>query len=232
MTYEQIIDRLHALAEPEKVAYKEKKFGVVSQNALGIYMKDIKALAAEIPTDNELALRLFDSGIYEARLLCSKLFKPKALTMELADKWVAVFDNWEICDSFSMGIFAKSSLAAPIILSYVQREPEFEKRAAFATMAAYCMADKKADNEVFQPFFTMIEQAATDERLYVKKAVNWALRNIGKRNVDLRKDAIASAERILAMDTKASRWIAQDALKELNKEGLRISDYPRSIYRS
>ena len=232
MTYEQIIDRLYALAEPEKVAYKEKKFGVVSQNSLGIYMKDIKALAAEIPTDNELALRLFDSGIYEARLLCSKLFTPKALTMELADKWVAVFDNWEICDSFSMGIFAKSSLAAPIISSYIQREPEFEKRAAFATMAAYCMADKKADNEVFQPFFTMIEQAATDERLYVKKAVNWALRNIGKRNVDLRKDAIASAERILAMDTKASRWIAQDALKELNKEGLRISDYPRSIYRT
>lgn len=231
MTYEQIIERLQELAEPDKVEYKAKKFGVVSENALGIYMKDIKALAAEIPTDNELAIRLFDSGIYEARLLCSKLFKPRGLTMQLAEKWVAVFDNWEICDSFSMGIFAKSKLALPIIMAYVDRAPEFEKRTSFATMAAYCMADKKAENEVFEAFFPMLEQNATDERLYVKKAVNWALRNIGKRNVDLRKAAIASAERILELDDKTARWIAQDALKELNKEGLRSSDYPRSIYR-
>lgn len=231
MNYEQIIARLHELAQPDKIDYKAKKFGVVSQNALGVYMKDIKALAKEIPTDNDLALRLFDSGIYEARLLCSKLFKPQDLTMELANKWVLVFDNWEICDSFSMGIYAKSPLAIPIIQAYATRSAEYEKRAAFATMAAYCMADKKAENDVFIAFLPMLEQAAGDERLYVKKAVNWALRSIGKRNVDLRQEAIACAERILELDTKAARWIAQDALKELTKEGVRSSDYPRSIYR-
>ncbi len=231
MTYQQIITRLHELAQPDKVAYKEKKFGVVAQNALGVYLKDIKALAKEVPQDNDLALRLFDSGIYEARLLCSKLFAHKALTEDLAEKWVVTFDNWEICDSFSMGIFAKSPLALRLIEKWNSRTAEFEKRAAFATMAAYCMADKKAGNEVFLAFFPLIEAAADDDRNFVKKAVNWALRNIGKRNLDLNRAAIECAERILQGDNKAARWIATNALKELEKEGLRMSDYPRSIYR-
>ncbi|MEL6835108.1 MAG: DNA alkylation repair protein [Bacteroidota bacterium] len=231
MTYQEIIARLHELAQPDKVAYKEKKFGVVSQNALGVYMKDIKELAKEIPKDDDLALRLFDSNIYEARLLCSKLFSPKALTDELAEKWVVTFDNWEICDSFSMGIFARSPFALPLINKWASRTAEFEKRAAFATMAAYCMADKKAGNEVFLNFLPMIEAAADDERNFVKKAVNWALRGIGKRNIDLNQEAIACAKRILRQDNKAARWIASNALKELEKEGVRISDYPRNIYR-
>lgn len=231
MTYENIITRLHALAEPEKIAAKEKKFGVISQNALGIYMKDIKELAKEIPRDNDLAIQLFDSGIYEARLLCSKLFRPAALTEELAEKWVQVFDNWEICDSFSMTIFGRSELAIPKALEWSNRAAEFEKRAAFAIMATYCMAAKKAPNEAFLAFLPIIEREATDERLYVKKAVNWALRSIGKRNRDLQQEAIASANRILKIDSKAARWIASNALKELEKEGVRMSDYPRSIYR-
>jgi len=231
MTFSQVIAKLHELAEPEKVSLKEKKFGIVATNALGIYHKELNALAKELPKDNDLAMQLFDSGIYEARLLCSKIFKPSELTEELMEKWVVTFENWEICDSFCMGLFAKSKLAIPKAIEWTERTSEFEKRAGFATIAAYCMADKKAGNATFEQFFPMIEQAADDDRVYVKKAVNWALRNIGKRNIDLNRTAIECAKRILEKDTKAAQWIASNALKELEKEDVRLSDYPRAIYR-
>jgi 3-methyladenine DNA glycosylase AlkD len=108
---------------------------------------------------------------------------------------------------------------------------EFEKRASFAIIAAYCMADKKADNAVFEQFFPLIHQAADDDRIYVKKAVNWALRNIGKRNIDLNKRAIEEAHKIEALEYKSAKWIARDALRALQKEVINILDYPRAIYR-
>ena len=129
-----------------------------------------------------------------------------------------------------MGIVAKSPLAKTKINDWYQRENEFEKRAAFATIAAYCMADKKAENDVFEAFFPMITFAADDERVYVKKAVNWALRNIGKRNPDLKKKAIEVCHQLLTLELSSATWIAKDALRELEKEGARSSNYPRSIY--
>ncbi|MFD2562547.1 DNA alkylation repair protein [Aquimarina rubra] len=231
MTYDEVITRLKKLQDPEKVIFREKKFGIVSNNSLGIYHKDLKVIAKEIGKDNQLALKLFDSDIYEGRLLCSKIFDPKDVTEELMEKWVKTFENWEICDSFCMGLFARSKFALAKIIDWTERKPEFEKRAGFATMAAYCMADKKSDNDLFVQFFPMILREATDERLYVKKAVNWALRNIGKRNIDLKQIAIKVANDLLAIDNSAAKWIAKDALKELQKESVRISDYPRNIYR-
>ncbi|MGB1204497.1 MAG: DNA alkylation repair protein [Chitinophagales bacterium] len=231
MTFDEIIAELRHLGNAEKVLLKEKKFGIVSKNALGIYHKDLKILAKTIGKNNELAIKLFDSGIYEARILCSKLFSPKEITEELMEKWVQTFENWEVCDSFSMGLFAKSEFAVAKINEWYLRPAEFEKRAAFATMAAYCMADKKAENEVFEQFFALIKQAATDERQYVKKAVNWALRNIGKRNVDLHKMALVQAHEILELDSKAAKWIARDAIRQLTKKKVNILDYPRVVYR-
>jgi 3-methyladenine DNA glycosylase AlkD len=231
MNNDEIIDRLHKLANPEKVIFKERKFGVITKNSLGIYHSDLSQLAKETGKNSELALQLFNSDIYEARLLCSKIFKPIDLTEELAEKWVKTFDNWEICDSFSMGVFAKSSLAIPLINKWFAREEEFEKRAAFATMAGYCMADKKAANEVFEPFFELILSAADDERNFVKKAVNWALRSIGKRNKDLRQRALQVSYELLESNNKAAIWIARDAIRELELENCRMSDYPRVIYR-
>ena len=231
MTLNQILDKLHSLANPEKVAFKAKKFAVITPNSLGIYHKDLKEMAKDIPKDEELAMKLFDTGIYEARLLSAKLFKPKNVTSEKAEKWIKVFDNWEICDSFCMGLIAKSSLAKSKILEWDKRKPEFEKRAAYATMAAYCMADKKAPNNIFEAFLPMIYNASTDERLYVKKAVNWALRSIGKRNIDLRAKALKCSYEILKQDNKAAQWIAKDAIKELKGENVRSSDYPRDVYR-
>ncbi|MFB9054773.1 DNA alkylation repair protein [Formosa undariae] len=231
MTYSEIIDALYDLKDEEKVIFKEKKFGIKSNNSLGIYHKDLKGIAKNIGQDNKLALQLFDSGIYEGRILCSKIFNPKDITEPLMEKWVKSFENWEICDSFSMGLFSKSRFATTKILEWTERAPEFEKRAGFTIIASYCMADKTSDNELFEHFFPILKREANDDRLYVKKAVNWALRNIGKRNIDLNKKAIQVANDILKYDSKSAKWIAKNALTELQKEGIRMSDYPRALYR-
>lgn len=231
MTYKKVIERLYKMQNPDKVLFKEKKFGVVSNNSLGIYHSELKIIAKEIGQDNELAIQLFDSGIYEARLLCSKLFKPKNITESLMEKWVKTFENWEICDSFCMGLFAKSEFAVTKIEEWTQRKPEFQKRAGFTIMAAYCMADKKSDNELFEQFFPIIKREVNDDRLYVKKAVNWALRNIGKRNIDLNKKAIEVANEILNFKSKSAKWIAKDAIRKLQVKNVNILDYPREKYR-
>jgi len=231
MEYQEIINALHQLANQEKVAFKKRKFGIAADHSLGIYQKDLKELANKIGTNSALASQLFDSGIYEARILCSKIFDPKELTNDLLEKWVVTFENWEICDSFCMGLFAKSSFAIPKIIEWSQREKEFEKRAAFAILAAYCMADKKAANSVFENFFSIIKRESNDNRLYVRKAVNWSLRNIGKRNIDLNKKVLGIASEIVRMDTKCSNWIGSDAIKQLTRDKVNILDYPRAIYR-
>lgn len=231
MTYQAVLEALTHLKDPKKVTFKEKKFGIISNNAWGIYHQDLKLIAKEIGQDNTLAIQLFDSGIYEARLLCSKIFNPNDLTEALMEKWVVTFENWEICDSFCMGLFSKSQYAHTKIFEWSDRKPEFEKRASFATIAAYCMADKTSDNKIFEAFLPLIMQAAHDERIYVKKAINWALRNIGKRNVDLHKKAIEVAHELMKSDSKSAQWIAKNALSELQKKDVRCSDYPRHLYR-
>ncbi|CAA6826686.1 MAG: 3-methyladenine DNA glycosylase AlkD [uncultured Aureispira sp.] len=231
MTIDAIIKELEALGNPEKVAFKQQKFGIISKNALGIYHKDLKEIAKRVGKNNDLAKALFETNIYEARLLCSKLFKPKDVTEDLMEKWLLTFENWEICDSFSMGLFSKSPFAISKIIEWSTRSAVFEKRASFATLSSYCMADKKAANSVFEQFFPLIYQAADDERIYVKKAVNWALRSIGKRNVDLNQRAIEEAHKIEALAYKSAKWIAKDALRELQQEKVNILDYPRAIYR-
>ena len=232
MTFKQIISELQRLGDKDKIVLKEKKFGIVANNSLGIYHNDLKELAKLIDKDNQLAIQLFDSGIYEARILCSKLYNINDLTENLMEKWVTTFENWEICDTFCMGLFAKSKFAISKAIEWTDRENEFEKRAGFTIIAAYCMADKKANNEIFEQFLPIINRHSTDDRIYVKKAVNWALRNIGKRNKDLNKKAIKVANDLIKLDNKTATWIAKDALKELQGETVKILDYPREIYRN
>lgn len=231
MNLQQVLTQLKDLADPDKIQIKESKFGVYANNSLGIYHKELKALAKEIGQDNELAIELFDTGIYEARLLCSKIYDPACISEEQMDKWAASFENWEICDSFCMGFFAKSEHALSKAHEWSEADSEFVKRAGFTIMAAYGFANKNAENELFEQFFHPIEREAHDDRLYVKKAVNWALRNIGKRNTDLHTSAIKVANRILTADSKSAKWIAKNALRELKKPDVKIMDYPRHIYR-
>jgi 3-methyladenine DNA glycosylase AlkD len=231
MKLEAVIKRLEGLADSEKVRLKSEKFGISAHNSLGIYHKDLKIIAKELGHNNELAIQLFETGIYEARILCSKMFKPSDMTEDLMETWVKTFENWEICDSFSMGLFSKSTFARQKILEWTSRESEFEKRAGFATIAAYCMADKKADNEVFKQFLPLIEREAIDDRLYVKKAVNWALRNIGKRNNDLNIKVKIVAKRLSELENKSAKWVGSNALSQLGRPKVNVLDYPRSIYR-
>lgn len=231
MNLQQVVKKLEALADPEKISTKEEKFGIKAKNSLGIYHKELKVLAKEIGQDAKLAIELYDTGIYEARILCSKIYDPGLVSANQMDEWVANFDNWEMCDSFCMGFFAKSKHALYKANEWSKAKDEFVKRAGFAIMAAYGFANKKSGNEVFEQFFRPIEREAGDDRLYVKKAVNWALRNIGKRNIDLQGRAIEVSHRILAFDSRSAIWIARNALNELTKTNVDILDYPRHIYR-
>ena len=231
MSLQQVVTRLYALADPEKIAIKEHKFGIKAKNTLGIYQNDLKGLAKEIGCDNKLAIELFDTGIYEARILCSKIYDPQSITEAQMDQWAMTFENWEICDSFCMEFFAKSKHGLAKAFEWSENEQEFIKRAGFVIMAAYGFADKTAGNEAFESFFPAIGREVNDERIYVKKTINWALRNIGKRNVDLNKNAIVVAKRILANDSKSAKWIAKNAISELEKPDVSILDYPRHIYR-
>lgn len=232
LTCDQIVARLESLADDDVILQKEKKFGIKGTNMLGIYHRDLNALVKEIGKNSTLALALYDSGIYEARLLTAKIFNPKDLTTSHMEEWITIFNNWEICDTFCMAVFSRSELAIPKIHEWASREPEFEKRASFATLAGLCSSDKKSGNALFEATFPLIYQAAPDDRLYVKKAVSWALRSIGKRNRDLQKSAIAVANELHTMPYKSAQWIANDVLKELQQENVRMSDYPRAIYRS
>ena len=232
MTLQQVLERLQALSDPEKVVIKKKMFGINARNSLGIYHKDLKNIAKEIGCDNHLALALFETGIYEAKILCSKIYDPEQISAEQMNQWVATFENWEICDSFCMGFFAKSKYGIAKAFEWSENENEFIKRAGFVIMAAYGFADKTARNEIFESFFPVIEREACDDRVYVKKAVNWALRNVGKRNVDLNVMAIATANRILATERTSANWIARNAISELEKVDVNLLDYPRSIYRN
>jgi 3-methyladenine DNA glycosylase AlkD len=231
MRCEDVIARLEGLADYEKVRLKSQKFGINASHSLGIYHKDLVPIAKELGRNNELAIELFETGIYEARILCSKMFRPADITEALIETWLEGFENWEICDSFCMGLIAKSRFAQQKIQEWTIRESEFEKRAGFVIIAAYCMADKKSGNAVFEQFFTPIEREAKDNRLYVRKAVSWALRNIGKRNVDLNAKAIAVAQKLSSLECKSEKWIGKNALSELGKAKVNILDYPRSVYR-
>ena len=210
---------------------RKKKYGINAEKSLGVYHKDLKVLAKEIGKDTELGIALFNTEIYEARILCSKICKPKEITENLMDTWVKTFTTWEICDSFCMELFKYNDLAVAKAFEWSLSSKEFEKRAGLVLMAVYGFADKKAENTVFESFFPVLIRESDDERIYVKKAVNWALRQIGKRNIDLRKKAIEVAEQIAKNDSKPAKWIAKDALRELNGEKLNVLDYPRHIYR-
>ncbi len=231
MQINEILIELKSLSNKEIKDFKAKKYGIHCGNSWGIYQKDIAVLAKKIGKNTSVGIQLFETGNYDAQLLCAKICIPKEITEALMDQWITHFNTWEICDSFCMQLFKFHPLAIKKALEWSERNNEFEKRAGFVLMATYGFADKNAENEVFEQFFPILIKHANDDRIYVKKAINWALRQIGKRNVDLQKKAIRTAREILKQDSTSAQWIAKDALKELQGEKVNILDYPRSIYR-
>jgi 3-methyladenine DNA glycosylase AlkD len=211
---EQVLAALRSKARPEQLAGMAR-YGMTVDRRLGVSIPGLRQMAKELGRDHQLALDLWESGIAEARILASMVDEPQKLTGRQMDQWVKDFDSWDVCDQVCMNLFEKVPLAWKKIPEWALREEEFVKRAAFALLACLASHDKKAEDQRFMELLPLIVRGSTDNRNFVRKAVNWALRNIGKRNPSLNKAAIETAREVRQVDSKAAKWIAADALREL-----------------
>jgi 3-methyladenine DNA glycosylase AlkD len=199
-----------------------KRFGIVTKKAFGITAPVLKQFAKEVKRDatdrHALALELWETGIYDARVVAFLIDDPKQVTSKQMDAWVKDFDNWATVDGTCGYLFCRTPFAYEKAVEWAGRKPEFIKRAGFSMMAYLAVHDKRAADDMLAAFFPLIKKHAYDDRNFVEKAVNWALRQIGKRNLHLNKLAVETAERIKLQDTKSARWIAADALRELTSK--------------
>ena len=214
---EDIIKRLKSLSNPEAIEGMAR-YGINPDKNLGVSIPDLRQIAREIGKNHELADKLWATGIHEARILAGMIDQTGEVTEEQMEQWVGDFDSWDVCDEVCMNLFEKLPFAYEKAVHWSSREEEFVKRAGFVLMARLAVSDKKAADEKFINFLPYIKRESTDSRNYVKKAVNWALRQIGKRNINLNKLAISAGEEIYSIDSKSARWIASDALRELKNE--------------
>ena len=219
MHYDDVVRELESLARPDALEGMAR-YGIGTENALGVRVPDLRKHARRIETDHAIARKLWASGVHDARILATMVEDPARVTEAQMERWVKRFNSWDLCDQCCMNLFAKTAFAWDKAFEWSGRDEEFVKRAAFALMAVLAVHDKDATNKQFATLFPVIEREATDERNYVRKAVNWALRGIGKRNRSLNRSAVAAAKRIAKIDSKAARWIAADALRELTGEAV------------
>jgi 3-methyladenine DNA glycosylase AlkD len=220
MQANEVLGRLEALESP-KDREGMARFGIRPRRALGISVVKLRAIAKEIGRNHDLALELWASGIHEARILATIIDDPQLVSRAQMESWVQDFDSWDLCDQACMNLFWRTEDGVEMAFEWAGREEEFVKRASFALMARFATKRSKASDELLESFLPVIEKAADDDRNFVRKAVNWALRGIGKRNAHLNALAIECAERIRAQDTKGSRWIANDAHRELTSDKVR-----------
>ncbi|TLM97953.1 DNA alkylation repair protein [bacterium] len=211
-TYDELIAELQALANPMNVE-GQKRFAIYGGIQLGVSLYDLRRMAKGI-RDHELAQRLWDSGLHEGRLLASLVDDPHLVTIAQMNAWVDDFESWDICDQATDNLFIHADGILDLIPQWAMREEEFVRRAAFATIAAIAWNRKDISDEIVAGFIPLIEAKADDPRNFVKKAVNWALRNIGKRRPALRQQAVECARRLSDSTIPSARWIGRDALKE------------------
>lgn len=216
---QDVLSRLKAKAQPDQIEGMAR-YGMTAEGRLGVSIPDMRKLAKEVGRDHSLALALWQAEIPEARIVAAMIDDPQELTEAQMDDWVKDFNSWDVCDQVCMNLFEKTPLAWQKIPDWAEREEEFVKRAAFALLACLAWHDKKAQDEQFIALLPVIQRGATDNRNMVKKAVNWALRNIGKRNPRLNRAAITAAKGLRQIDSPAARWIASDAIKELESEAV------------
>jgi len=219
VSVEEILKKLKTKARPDQLEGMAR-YGMVAERRLGVSVPDMRKIAKELGKDHKLALELWKTGIPEARIVAALIDEPEKLTEKQMEDWVKGINSWDVCDQVCMNLFEKTPLAWKKILDWSKREEEFVKRTAFALIACLAWHDKEAEDEKFIKLFPVIKRGATDERNFVKKAVNWALRNIGKRNPNLNKVAITAAKEIQRIDSKAARWIAADTIRELESEAV------------
>jgi 3-methyladenine DNA glycosylase AlkD len=191
------------------------RFGITSVKAFGVSAPVIRGLARKIGRDHKLALGLWSTEIHEARAVAALIGDPRKVTKSLMNSWVKEFDNWAVCDCACGNLFDKTPFAYEMAKKWTKRKEEFVRRAGFVMMASLAVHDKQALDLEFLNFLPIIERGAIDDRNFVKKAVNWALRQIGKRNLKLNTAAIRYGKKIRRLDSTSARWIAADALREL-----------------
>ncbi|MFC1937606.1 DNA alkylation repair protein [Chloroflexota bacterium] len=216
---QEVLERLKSKARPDQLEGMAR-YGMAIECRLGVSIPDLRKIAKELRHEHKLALDLWETGIAEARIVAAMVFDPERLTEEQMEDWVKDINSWDVCDQVCTNLFEKTPLAWKKIIDWSEREEEFVKRTAFALIACLAWHDKQAKDEKFIELFPVIMRGATDERNFVKKAVNWALRNIGKRNPNLNKAVIDAAKEIQRLDSKAARWIATDAIRELESEAV------------
>ncbi|MFH1785346.1 MAG: DNA alkylation repair protein [Candidatus Micrarchaeota archaeon] len=214
-----VLAKLKSHSNPKNIAGMAR-FGISTTNTLGVSMPILRKLGKQIGKNHKLANELWDSEIHEARILAGLIADPALLTEKEMEKWVNDFDSWDVCDQVCMNLFDKTVAAHKKAVEWTEREEEFVRRAGFALMAALAFHDKKANDADFERFLPFIEKYSFDSRNFVRKAVNWALRQIGKRNKNLNKKAILLAEKINKQKTKSAKWISNDALRELKGESV------------
>jgi len=223
MTAEEIIEELRALSDPAKAADFER-YAIKTPKWFGVRTPELKAFAREVKKlvddRHAVAAELWKSGIFDVRAVAFLIDDPKQVTTKQMDAWCADFDNWATVDGACSYLFCRTPYAYEKAFEWSEREPEFEKRAGFSMMAYLAVHDKKASDEKVADFLSVIERHSDDDRNFVKKAVNWALRQIGKRNRPLNLKAIETAERIRKSGTRSGRWIAADALRELKSDAV------------
>ncbi len=219
LTYDEILDRLRAAADPDAVAGMAR-YGIVGQEVLGVKVPVLRALAKETGRDHALALRLWAYPSRETRVLATMVDRPQWVDEAQMEAWAADFDSWEVCDQACGNLFAYTPFAYAKAMAWSARAGEFVKRAGFVLMADLAHKDKKTSDEALAAFFPVIEREAADDRNFVKKAVNWALRDIGKRNAALNAQAVAVAGRLIERAEPAARWNGRDAWRELTSDAV------------
>ena len=220
MEARKVISKLKSMADPRNVEGMAR-FGISTENTLGISVTSLRRYAKSIGTDHRLALELWGSGIHEARILAAIIDDPSEVTEGQMERWVGDFDSWDVCDQTCTSLFDRTPFAFSKAVEWSHREEEFVKRAGFALMAGLAVHHKTAPDEMFVGLLEHVKSESSDDRKYVKKAVNWALRQIGKRNMHLNAMAIEVAVEISEVDTRPARWIASDALRELRSDAVR-----------
>jgi 3-methyladenine DNA glycosylase AlkD len=211
---EEVVRELRSMENPGG-REGQKRFGINVEKAFGISVVALRGLARRIGKDHQLALKLWKTGIHEARILASMIDDPAAVTERQMESWAKSFDSWDVVDGCCSNLFDRTPFAYDKAVEWAHRDEEFVKRAGFSMMATLAVHDKKASDKPFQNFLKVIGERCDDDRNFVRKAVNWALRQIGKRNSRLNKLAIKKAEEIYKEGSRAPRWIASDALREL-----------------
>lgn len=216
----EVVEQLRASGNPANLPGMAR-YGMPVEHRLGVSVPVLRKMAKQIGKNHALALQLWRTGIDDARILASMVDDPARVTERQMEQWVRAFNGWDVCDQVCMNLFDKTPYAWSKPGEWAARDEEFVKRAAYALIAVLAWHDQTAPNDRFIEFLPLIRQGAGDDRNYVKKAVNWALRGIGKRNFKLNRAAIAFARELRQTDSRAAKWIAKDALRELESEDTR-----------